>query len=159
MRQKTISITSARSITVIQGAYETYCIPAECAIEYHSSNLWTAAAFFSAPQQATLTTEPPIDDWLKYQRLAAQWQHERGAMSSITEASLCPSYQAIIGMGPTAVPFICAQLESERDEPDQWFWALGAITGALPVKEEDRGNFVRMAETWLQWAKSEGYAW
>lgn len=80
-------------------------------------------------------------------------------MSSITSAAFCPAYQSIIGMGPVAVPLIFAQLECEGNEPDQWFWALKAILGYDPVRDEDRGDYVRMAESWLNWAKSEGYAW
>jgi hypothetical protein len=80
-------------------------------------------------------------------------------MSSITESAACPSYQAIIGMGPTVVPLILAQLEAEGDEPDQWFWALKAITGDDPVKDQDRGDFVAMANSWLAWARADGYAW
>jgi hypothetical protein len=87
-----------------------------------------------------------------------QWHQQRGATSSITTAALCPAYQSIIGLGKTAIPFIIAQLKSEGNEPDQWFWALKAITGADPVADEDRGDYVAMAQKWLQWAESEGYA-
>jgi hypothetical protein len=78
-------------------------------------------------------------------------------MSSITEAVLCPAYQSLIGMGEEAVAFILSQLESEGTEPDQWFWALRAITGADPVEESDRGNYLRMAQSWLEWGKKNGY--
>ncbi len=94
----------------------------------------------------------------KFNQLVSDWRAERGAMSSLTETALCPAYQAIIGMGQLAVPFILAQLESEGEEPDQWFWALRAITGANPVPDGDRGNYLRMAQTWIQWGKDKGYA-
>jgi hypothetical protein len=98
------------------------------------------------------------EDWLKFQKLVGQWRNERGARSSITETVMMPAYQEIIGMGQTAFPLILAQLRSEGDEPDQWFWALRAITGMNPVKPEDQGNFQKMAQTWLQWAGHEFYA-
>ncbi|MBI3492289.1 MAG: hypothetical protein HY047_10990 [Acidobacteria bacterium] len=101
---------------------------------------------------------PPAEDWLKFQRLVLEWREQRGAMSSITEAILCPAYQSIIGLGEQAVSFIIAQLQSEGDEPDQWFWALKAITGTDPVTDQDRGNYTAMARSWLEWAKNEGYA-
>jgi hypothetical protein len=88
----------------------------------------------------------------QFQALVIQWHHERGAMSSITEAALCPAYRCIIGMGMIALPMILSQLKSEGDDPDQWFWALKAITGADPVADEDRGDFVAMAQKWLEWA-------
>ena len=103
----------------------------------------------------------PVEDSLKFERLVRQWRLERGAMSSITEAALSPAYQSIIGMGQVAAPFIFAQLKSEGDEPDQWFWALKAILGSEsdPVRDEEREDFVRMAESWLAWARQNGYAW
>ena len=157
MRQKTISVTPTQSIVVIQGAYESFCVQADSPTEYRLAEVSTFIGCLTL--QTTLASDPPIDDWLKFLSLVAQWQQERGALSSITEAALCPAYQAIIGMGATAVPFILAQLESEGDEPDQWFWALRAISGANPVKDQDRGNYARMAASWLQWAKTDGYAW
>jgi hypothetical protein len=100
-----------------------------------------------------------IKNWIKFQGLVDLWRHERGAMSSITEMSILPAYQKIIGMGDEAVPLILAELKSEGDDPDQWFWALIAITEENPVKPEDQGNFRKMAQAWFQWAESEGYAW
>jgi hypothetical protein len=80
-------------------------------------------------------------------------------MSSITEMAMCPAYLSIIGMGPTVVPFLIRQLELEQDEPDQWFWALRTITGADPVKNEDRGDYLKMAQSWIEWMKNTDYAW
>jgi hypothetical protein len=100
-----------------------------------------------------------IKNWIKFQGLVDLWRHERGAMSSITEMSILPAYQKIIGMGEDSVPLILAELKSEGDDPDQWFWALIAITEENPVKPEDQGNFRKMAQAWFQWAEAEGYAW
>ncbi|HKN71524.1 MAG TPA: hypothetical protein VJX30_10860 [Terriglobales bacterium] len=100
-----------------------------------------------------------IKNWIKFQGLVDLWRRERGAMSSITEMSILPAYQKIIGMGEDAVPLILAELKSEGDDPDQWFWALIAITEENPVKPEDQGNFRKMAQAWFQWAEAEGYAW
>ena len=108
---------------------------------------------------ALLATEPPVDQWLQFKTLIDWWRVQRGAMSSTTEAVMCEAYQRIIGMGEIAVPFLLDQLRSEGDEPDQWFWALTAITGASPEKPEDRGNYVKMAASWFEWAKNQGYAW
>lgn len=109
--------------------------------------------------QMTFVVAGDADHWLKFKALVRQWKKERGATSAITESVLCPAYQAIIGMGPVAVPFLLAQLRSEGNDPDQWFWALRAITGADPVPENDRGNFAAMADAWFAWASHAGYAW
>jgi len=90
-------------------------------------------------------------NWYYFSTLKEEWRRERGATSSITKSAMCFSYQRIIGMGEKAVPFIMQDLREHRDQPDQWFWALRAITGANPVSDENRGNFPRMAEQWLEW--------
>jgi hypothetical protein len=90
----------------------------------------------------------------RFKALVEQWQIERGAQSSITAAAMMPAYQSIIGMGEDAVPFIIAQLEAEGDDPDQWFWALRAITGVDPVDASNRGNFQAMARAWISWSES-----
>ena len=92
----------------------------------------------------------------RFERLIRQWRVQRGASSSIPQGVLCSAYQSIIGMGRPAVPLILRQLKSERDDPDQWFWALNAITGCQPVPEEDLGNFVNMAVHWLNWGRNNG---
>ena len=156
-----ISITQSPSIAVVQGAYdwlqatgekgeEPLCARSYSVVQYHS--IW------SPPPQTALPTEPPVGEWLKFQNLVGVWRSERGAMSSITEMAMCPAYQSIIGMGKTAISFILAQLEAEGEEPDQWFWALRAVTGENPVQEEDQGNYLKMARAWLQWGKSR-HAW
>jgi hypothetical protein len=61
-------------------------------------------------------------------------------------------------MGERALPLILRQLESEGDQPNNWFWALRSITGENPVSADLRGNRLAMAKAWLDWARSE-YAW
>lgn len=93
-------------------------------------------------------------DWITFQRLVHEWRTQRGASSSISKIVLCQAYQAIIGMGARAVPLILRQLRSEGDNPDQWFWALHAITQEQPVDEKDWGNYRNMARIWLEWGSS-----
>jgi len=57
-------------------------------------------------------------------------------------------------MGRGAVPLILAEL---RKKTEHWFWALKAITGEDPVREEDRGNLERMAQAWLIWGARNDY--
>lgn len=93
-----------------------------------------------------------------FEHLRHQWYRERGASSSIVEAAMCPAYQRIIAMGQDAVPLILRQLESEEDQPDMWFWALRVLINADPVSDDDRGDVVAMARTWLSWSRGR-YAW
>jgi hypothetical protein len=110
-------------------------------------------------QQLEFLPEQVIDDYFTFRYLIEKWHTERGATSSTTEMVLCAAYQKIIGMGPKAVSLILAELVSEGDDPDHWFWALQVLTGVNPVSEEDEGNLARMSQSWLEWAASKGYAW
>jgi hypothetical protein len=98
-------------------------------------------------------------EWTKFQSLKGRWLKERGARSSITEVAMSPSYQRIIAMGPCVVPMILREMQCEGDDPDQWFWALQALTGADPITDEIRGDYFLMSKAWLAWARKKGYAW
>lgn len=90
----------------------------------------------------------------QFNQLANQWEAETGMLSVLSQKVLHPSYQRIIGMGEKAVPLLLKELERE---PNHWFWALRAITGANPVKPENRGRVKRMAQDWLEWGRDRGY--
>jgi hypothetical protein len=112
----------------------------------------------AVPSVTEYVVEERSGKWVKFQALVNQWRAERGARSSITQTSMLQPYQSIIGMGDSAVPLIISELKLEGDDPDQWFWALRAITGANPVRPEDQGDMLRMARAWIQWAEDQGYA-
>jgi len=61
-------------------------------------------------------------------------------------------YQQIIGMGEAVVPLL---LEELQREPDQWFWALEAITQENPVPPESAGKVRPTAEAWAAWGKRD----
>ncbi len=116
--------------------------------------------------EVNLVIDLAVQEWMrfqhdrtKFQSLVKAWRSERSAASWVTDMATCPAYQGIIAMGPGAIPLILAQLESEGDEPDHWFWALRALTDADPVREEDRGDIVKMAAAWVGWGRAQGYAW
>ena len=115
------------------------------------------ADFVAPVSPIEFVADASSDKRFKFQDLVRQWRNQRGVTSSITEMAMLPPYQKIIGMGQDAIPLIIAQLKTEGDEPDHWFWALAAIAGANPVKSEDQGNTVKMAEAWLKWAEDQGY--
>ena len=90
--------------------------------------------------------------------LIERWHDERGALSSITDMAMCPSYQRIIAMGQPVVPLILSKMESEGDEPDMWFWALRILSNEDPVADQDRGDVLAMAQSWLDWGHDR-YVW
>jgi hypothetical protein len=92
----------------------------------------------------------------RFAELASQWKRERGPHASSARLAEHPAYQAIISLGPDAVPMLLRELERE---PDHWFRALAALTGADPVPPESRGKLGAMAEAWLGWGRAQGYQW
>jgi len=93
---------------------------------------------------------------IRFQTLREQWHIERGVTSSIQEMCTTPAYLTIVGMGKLALPLLIAQLRSEGDKPDHWFFALRCITGADPIAPEDKGRMTKMAKAWLAWADEQG---
>ncbi len=64
-----------------------------------------------------------------------------------------PAYQAIIGMGPDAIPMI---LEELSQNSGYWYWALKAISHEDPVAPRDRGSIALMRAAWLNWGSTKG---
>ena len=89
----------------------------------------------------------------RFQRLAADWKQQSRYMSNTAQMALLKPYQQIIGMGWPAVPLI---LEELQRGPDQWFWALEAITDQNPVPPEAAGNVRLMARAWIEWGIRQG---
>lgn len=90
----------------------------------------------------------------EFDRLAALWKRETRYQSSSDIIEEHPAYQAIIAMGEGAIPLILADL---RESMDQWFMALGRITGASPVRYEDRGKISAMTAAWIDWGRRHKY--
>jgi len=87
------------------------------------------------------------DDFKKHEK---KWKQDTKFMSSLADKYLHPSYARIIGLGWPAVSFI---LKSLQRQPDDWFYALRAITGENPVPMSVAGNMPKMAEIWIDWGK------
>jgi hypothetical protein len=88
----------------------------------------------------------PADLRERFRRLASEWKEQSRYLSNTAQMAMLKPYQRIIGMGWPVVPLI---LEELRREPDQWFWALEAITGEDPVPPEAAGTVRRMAQAWI----------
>src|SRR5437879_4382497 len=93
-------------------------------------------------------TSPKGDIRERFRRLAADWKQHSLHMSNVAQMAMLRPYQQIIGMGWPAVPLILDELQSE---PNQWFWALEAITDEDPVPPEAAGNVRLMAQAWVEW--------
>src|SRR5215831_3971237 len=95
---------------------------------------------------ASVSTPPGTRE--RFQRLAAEWKEQSRYLSNTAQMAMLKPYQRIIGMGLPAVPFI---LEELQREPNQWFWALEAITEENPVPPDAAGNVRQMAQAWVEW--------
>ncbi len=89
-----------------------------------------------------------------FEQLATQWRNETKFLSSITDKSLHPCYQRIIGLGPEAIPIVLMDI---RKKGGHWFWALESITGENPVLPEHYGDIKKMTLDWIEWGKRKGY--
>lgn len=105
-------------------------------------------------EQLLETWQASEEELVRFDALAERWKKETAHQSNIAKRALHPAYQEIIGMGERVVPLLLAEL---RREPDDWFWALQAITGANPVGAANRGYLRAMAAAWAQWGLEKGY--
>jgi hypothetical protein len=102
------------------------------------------------------TTTAESDRTQRFLDLVATWKRQRGPHSSSARLAQHPAYQEIIDMGPGVIPLLLRELERE---PDHWFRALHALTGANPVPPESSGKVREMAAAWLRWGREQGYQW
>ena len=109
---------------------------------------------WSSVEQLLETWQATEEELARFHTLAQQWKQETAHYSNIAKKALHPAYQEIIGMGKAAVPLLLAEL---RREPDDWFWALHAITGSNPVPAASAGDVRAMADAWLEWGAEKGF--
>jgi hypothetical protein len=91
----------------------------------------------------------------RFRRLASTWKSETRFLSNVTTKAMHAAYQKIIGMGKDAIPYILEDLA--ENGPNDWFWALTAITEENPITERMSGNMAAMTEAWLRWGENAGY--
>jgi hypothetical protein len=91
----------------------------------------------------------------RFATLAQAWKAETELVSKVGRKIIHPAYQKIIGMGEPAIPLILRDLRDYG--PDDWFWALTAITDENPIRPDIAGNMVAMTEAWLAWGRKAGY--
>jgi len=89
----------------------------------------------------------------RFRRLATEWKEQSRYLSNTAQTAMLRPYQRIVGMGWPVVPLI---LEELLREPDQWFWALEAITEENPVPAEAAGHVVQSAGAWVEWGRTRG---
>ena len=88
----------------------------------------------------------------EFSKLARVWYEDTARLSLVQQMAMHPAYQAIIGMGRDALPFIFRELQQSRDH---WLWALHAITRQDAARPDQ--TFEEAVDAWLDWGKNRGY--
>jgi len=87
-----------------------------------------------------------------FEGLRSEWKSATSMLSSTHEISMHSAYQKIVGLGRQAIPLLLRELQAE---PDQWFWALEAISRENPADDDD--DFDSRAQKWVNWGRERGY--
>jgi hypothetical protein len=90
---------------------------------------------------------------IEFKKHAKRWQRETRHISSPNQKYLHQSYARIIGLGwPVVKPI----LQALQQQPDDWFYALRAITGKNPVTARMAGDLTEMSKVWIKWGRERG---
>lgn len=96
----------------------------------------------------------------KFQEQSETWRRETSHLSSPLQKMSHPSYQAIMGMAGESPEnklqvIRLMLLDLFRDRSD-WYLALSYLTQQNPIHQRDYGRPSKMAESWVNWGKSQG---
>lgn len=111
----------------------------------------TVSSYFETSLPKFLPTKTLAD----FHSLAQQWKNETRLWPTVTKRCTHPMYQRIIGMGEPVVPYLL--LDLKQNGPNDWFWALTAITGENPITDSISGDMASMTEAWIAWGSKTGY--
>jgi hypothetical protein len=92
--------------------------------------------WYGAPEAASihnvkLRADESAQLEVQFRVLLTNWRKETRHVSSLRKMVMNHNYQAIIGMGKDALPFIFREL---RDSGGHWYWALQSITSRVRKK-------------------------
>lgn len=86
-------------------------------------------------------------------RLLGQWREATLFSSSFSEKVLSPDFQAIVGLGRRAVPWILETMMT--DASPELGWALRSITREDPAATAVTAEAAR--DAWLEWGTTKAY--
>lgn len=86
--------------------------------------------------------------------LVSKWKKETSHYSSISQITKHPAYKEILGLGEEVIPLLLAEI---KREPCHLFNALTFLTGADPVRLDQRGKVKEMVKAWSNWGQRQGY--
>lgn len=90
----------------------------------------------------------------EFRKHKKKWLRETRHLSSPIDRYMHPSYVRIIGLGPSVLGILFADLKAEKND---WFYALQYISGSNPVTSAIAGDFAKMVEAWIKWGEENSY--
>lgn len=90
----------------------------------------------------------------RFNTLKQQWIDDTHFKSNVFSTTSHPAYLQILSYGQPMIPILLNDMKENRTH---WFFALSDLTGAHPIREENRGKVDRMIEDWVVWGEHEGY--
>lgn len=94
------------------------------------------------------------DLYLEFRRLADKWEEETRGYAFRSRAVQHVEHQQIVDLGEQVIPWMLEDFAAGKGD---WFYALRLLTGADPIKEEERGYVPRMRAAWLEWGRQHGW--
>jgi len=83
-----------------------------------------------------------------------KWKEETALYSNPSEIYSNKHYREVLNHGAKLLPLIISDLEHNGGE---WFAALEQLTGVDPIPPAIYGDYHRMRQAWLEWARYNGY--
>jgi len=123
------------------------------AIETLRQEIYRNLSAFGVPQSYQPIYWYSYDELRRiFDGLRGEWKSETSMSSSTQDISMHAAYQRIIGLGRQAIPLVLRELQMD---PDQWFWALEAVSRENPANEDD--EFDVRVQKWINWGRDRGY--
>ena len=108
----------------------------------------------ATPRTKNERAEADDDLYREFRRLAEKWEEETSGYAFRSRAVQHVEHQQIVDMGERVIPWMLDDVAAGQGD---WFYALRLLTGANPIKEEERGYVPKMRAAWLKWERQHGW--
>lgn len=115
--------------------------------------------YILAERQPDVSLKTDIEPRIErlFNELVTIWRDATGMMSQFKIREKHWAYQMILRLGrefkESIIPLLLQNLE---DDPFVWMITLETLTGAKPIRSEDKGNPDKMIQSWIRWGEANG---
>ncbi len=128
------------------------------AIETASTDYRSLSWLVTQAVAVAVSEAPPAELEQRFRVQAEKWERETQHLSSPTQKTIHPSYQAILGMGAKhkneTIRLLLLDLQENRRP---WFWALSYLAEDNPISPSDAGRIDKMIAAWIKWGRAKGF--